>query len=468
MNASQIIARKRDGHALNEGQIAWFIDGFVRGEVPHYQMSALAMAIYWRGMDWAETAALTRSMLESGVVLSWADAGAPYVDKHSCGGVGDKISLILAPLLACCGARVPMISGRGLGATGGTLDKLESIPGYRTNLSIEELQSQTDRVGCAITGATADLAPADKKLYALRDVTATVASIPLITASILSKKLAEKLDALVLDVKFGSGAFMKTLGAARELAHSLVWVGSQMGVETTALLTDMNQPNGRLAGHALEVNESLECLAGGGPEDVRELTLSLGAELLVATGAMSYESARLQLAAHLDNGSALAKFGEMVAAQGGDLEARRAVAPASEVLASRPGFVAMIDAEQLGMAIVELGGGRKVVGDHIDHSVGLEMLVRYGDAVEAGQPLLRIFAEAGDAERARASVAGAIRLADEPPAPLPLIVERISSDAVSGAEVKQERYSFSLGHPGVPPPHHSAALRAAIPAEPPS
>ncbi len=281
MNPSQIIARKRDGGTLSAAEIAYFIQGYARGTIPDYQMAALAMAIYWRGMDEAETAALTEQMLRSGEVLAGDDLSS-RVDKHSTGGIGDKCSLVLAPLLACCGLTVPMISGRGLGPTGGTLDKLESIPGFRTDLSAEEIRQVVDRVGCVITGATPNLVPADRKLYALRDVTATVASIPLITASIMSKKLAEGLSALVLDVKFGSGAFMKTRHSARTLAQSMVATGERMGVRTTALLTDMNQPTGRLAGNAVEVDEAIGCLSGQGPEDLQRLTFALAAEILSA------------------------------------------------------------------------------------------------------------------------------------------------------------------------------------------
>jgi pyrimidine-nucleoside phosphorylase len=426
MNAAQIIARKRDGHSLRDEEIAWIIDGFVREEVADYQMSALAMAIVLRGMDDRETAMLTERMLASGVTLSWPAAGGPHVDKHSTGGVGDKISLVLAPLLACCGLRVPMISGRGLGATGGTLDKLESIPGFRTNLSLNEIRRLTETVGCVITGATDELAPADRKLYALRDVTATVESIPLITASIMSKKLAEGLDALVLDVKHGSGAFMKTLGDARRLAESMVAVGARIGVKTTALLTDMNQPTGRMAGNAVEVNEALESLAGGGPGDVRELTLALGAELLLATGGTeSPESARSRLAAELDSGRALEKFREMVRAQGGDLNAPRPIAPETIIVAERAGYVAAIDTGSLGAAIVELGGGRKKSGDAVDHSVGLEMLIRHGDPVKPGQPLLRLFASPEAAERIAPRIKASLTIRDEHPPSLPLIVGRL-------------------------------------------
>jgi pyrimidine-nucleoside phosphorylase len=426
VNAAHIIAVKRDGHELTSEQIAWFIGGFSRGDIPHYQMSALAMAIYLQGMSAAETTALTMEMLASGVTLTWDKSTASYVDKHSTGGVGDKVSLVLTPLLACCGLRAPMISGRGLGSTGGTLDKLESIPGFRTNLRLEELQRQTDSVGCVITGATDEIAPADRKLYALRDVTATVASIPLITASIMSKKLAEGLDVLVLDVKFGSGAFMKRLEDARQLANAMVAVGASMGVKTSALLTDMNQPLGRFAGNAVEVNESIEVLSGGGPPDVRELTLALGAELLVSSGiASTTPEAYRQLTNHLDNGDAIVKFREMVLAQGGDFDAARNVAPPQVVKSRNAGYVSHIDTEQLGMAVVELGGGRKKVGDAVDHSVGVELLVRHGDIVSVGEPLVNILAPPQAARQWDEIVAKALTVSDSRPEPLSLIAERI-------------------------------------------
>src|SRR5688572_5969434 len=279
-------------------------------------------------------------MLYSGVTFQWPAGEPPKVDKHSTGGIGDKVSLPLAPLLACCDVQVPMISGRGLGATGGTLDKLESIPGFRTNLSTEEMQAVCRRVGCVISGATADLVPADRKLYALRDVTGTVPSIPLITASIMSKKLAEGLDALVLDVKHGSGAFMKTLEQARELARSMVNTGQQMGVPTTALVTDMHQPLGRMAGNAVEVNESIDVLRGAGPADLIEVTLELGAEVLVlAKRETTLQAARSRLKKAIASGTGLEKFREMVAAQGGSVDAPRHVAPAQEVDSMRPGIV---------------------------------------------------------------------------------------------------------------------------------
>jgi len=390
-------------------------------------MAAWAMAVYLRGMTVAETAALTEHMLQSGITFEWPDSKSPIADKHSTGGIGDKVSLPLAPLLACCDLQVPMISGRGLGATGGTLDKLESIPGFRSNLSTAEFQKVCREVGCVISGATADLVPADRKLYALRDVTGTVPSIPLITASIMSKKLAEGLDALVLDVKHGSGAFMKTLDDARALATSMVDTGKRMGVPTTALVTDMNQPLGRMAGNAVEVNESVDALRGNGPADLMEVTLELGAELLVLTQRESSPTAaRTRLENAISAGAGLEKFREMVAAQGGDLDAPRPVSPAHEVVSPREGHVTAIDTERLGYVIINLGGGRKQLGDKLDLSVGLKMLVRLGDAVERGQPLVRVFAKPQAADRVRADLLAAITIGDNRIEPPPLIVERIS------------------------------------------
>lgn len=423
-NPANVIAKKRDGAALTNDEIAAFISGFTTGEVPDYQMSALAMAIYLRGMSADETALLTEHMLASGVTLDWPE-GSPCVDKHSTGGVGDKVSLLLAPLLACCGLRVPMISGRGLGPTGGTLDKLESIPGFRTDLTLSEIGEITDRVGCVITGASAEIAPADRKLYALRDVTATVASIPLITASIMSKKLAEGLDALVLDVKVGPGAFMKTLNQARALAQSLVETGRRMGVPTTALITDMSQPLGRMAGNAVEVDETVATLAGEGPDDLIALTKSLGAELLLTTAMVkSLEEGFNRLQQHIDSGSGLEKLREMVAAQGGDFDAARRIASATIVEATASGFVGAIDVESLGYEIIHLGGGRRIMSDAIDHSVGVEKLVSIGDRVERGQPLARIFANGQDAERSSRAVKRCIHLQEEPMPVPPLIIDR--------------------------------------------
>lgn len=410
MNAASIIARKRDGHELTDGQIQDFIRGFSLGDVPDYQMTALAMAIYLQGMTAAETATLTQAMLESGVRLQFPDDAPPAVDKHSTGGVGDKVSLILAPLLACCDLWVPMISGRGLGPTGGTLDKLESIPGFRTDLSLDEMRQVLNQVGCAINGATAELAPADKRLYALRDVTATVASIPLITASIMSKKLAEGLTALVLDVKCGSGAFMKSHDRAKQLAESLVAVGRRMGVATTALITDMNQPVGRMVGNAVEVDESIRMLTGAKdtPSDLTKITLALGGQLLHDVGrAETPQAGQETLQQHVESGAAFEKFEQMVAAQSGDLSATRPRATRTEITSETAGYVSAIDAEKLGQVIIVMGGGRSVASDQIDPTVGLEMLVRIGSNVDAGQPLLNLFAH----DKHRVDVTGLLKKA---------------------------------------------------------
>ena len=426
MNPATLIARKRDGGILSAAEIQTFVAGYVDGSVPDYQMAALAMAIYLRGMTTPETAALTECMLRSGAVLEWPSPTPLRVDKHSTGGIGDKTSLILAPLLACCGLHVPMISGRGLGATGGTLDKLEAIPGFRTNLSRQEIHAITEHVGCVITGATSDLVPADRKLYALRDVTATVASIPLITASIMSKKLAEGLSALVLDVKFGSGAFMKSLDDARQLAQPLVATGQRMGVHTTALLTDMNQPLGRMAGNAVELEESLATLRGDGPEDLLQVALSLGAELLVSTRIeTTLPRAMHHLQGHIDSGAGLEKFRQMVAAQGGDLDAPRPVAPAHDVPALANGYIAHIDAEALGLTIIEMGGGRRKITDQLDRSTGMEMLVRIGDRVERGWSLVRVFVRPQLARQMQSRIQSAITLVESPVSPLPLVVQRV-------------------------------------------
>ena len=423
MLPASLIAAKRDHRELSDEEIAFFIQNFATGSIPDYQMSAMAMAIYLNGMTPREIATLTSEMLRSGTQLAWPKNGIPRVDKHSTGGIGDKTSLILAPLLAECGLQNPMLSGRGLGATGGTLDKLEAIPGFRTNLSLDEITRLTQSIGCVITGASAELAPADRKLYALRDVTATVPSIPLITGSIMSKKLAESLDAMVLDVKFGSGAFMKTREQATLLAHSLVNTGERMGVRTTALLTDMNQPLGRMCGNAVEVLESIDVLKGGGPDDVRLLTLELCAELLVSTGLeTSLEKAAARSARHLDDGSAFERYCRMVKAQGGNPNAVLSVAKATDLVADTDGVVSAIDTEALGLVIISLGGGRRKMGDPIDHSVGLKMLVRIGDRVSRGTPLVKIFSE--QPEALIPSLRAAIQITENGKAP-ELIVERI-------------------------------------------
>jgi pyrimidine-nucleoside phosphorylase len=388
MHFPSLLEKKRDGGALSRDEIRALIEGYVRGEVPDYQVAALAMAVFFRGMDDAETVALTMAMRDSGDVFAWPAGTPPKVDKHSTGGVGDKTSLILAPLLACEGVWVPMISGRGLGFTGGTLDKLESIPGFRVNLTWPEMLAQLAKTGCFIAGQTANLCPADKKLYALRDVTGTVASLPLIVASIMSKKLAESPDRLVLDVKFGRGAFMQKREDARKLADAMVAVGRGAGVETHALLKPMDQPLGHTVGNALEVAECVEVLRGGGPQDLVELTLDLAVKLVVTS--------RDDLRKRLRDGSAWRKFVAMVLAQGGDasaLEKMREVHRApivTDVLASADGTLVKLDALQVGRLCVELGAGRTKVGDAVDFAVGVECLRKEGDRVRAGEPVLRI------------------------------------------------------------------------------
>jgi pyrimidine-nucleoside phosphorylase len=424
-SAPLIIESKRDGHILSRDEITWLVDSYVKGELPDYQMAAWAMAVYFQGLDAEETAVLTERMLASGTTLQRRPGEPPRVDKHSTGGVGDKVSLILAPLLACCGLHVPMISGRGLGATGGTLDKLEAIPGFRTNLTTGEIRRLLDEVGCVMAAQTDDLVPADKKLYALRDVTGTVPSIPLITASIMSKKLAENLDALVLDVKWGSGALMRSLHRAEQLADALQDVARRIGLPTATIISDQNQPLGRKAGHVVEVEESLAALRGAGPPDLMELTLALGAELLLLVGAARDRTeAAGKLQTHIDSGAALAKFEQMVAAQGGDLARLPPPAPAYEITADCSGYVASIETREIGRAIARLGGGRRTTLDTIDHTVGIEMLVRLGDAVQAGQPLIRVFAHPPECQATRAILQRAIEISDTRPPPRPLLVRR--------------------------------------------
>jgi len=393
MNVAQIVADKRDGNELDERQIRFLVQGYSDESVPDYQMAAFAMAVFFQDMTLEETTVFTRCMIESGDRMEWSNS-KPSVDKHSTGGIGDKISIPLAPLLACCDVEVPMISGRGLGATGGTLDKLESIRGYRTDLSNDEFRSIVNAAGCSIASASSSLAPADKRLYALRDVTGTVPSIPLITASILSKKVAEGIDALVLDVKWGSGAFMKTLEQAQQLARSLVSVGNELGVKTSALITDMNQPLGRMIGNAVEIDESVEVLRGGGPADVVELTLELCGQVLVLAGAQSdLATARKKVQQKIDSGVAFERLQEMVAQHGGDLNEKRAVGTKHVVSATESGFVSRINAERLGLAVIEMDGGRKKLGDQLDHSTGIEFLVRIGDRIEKDQPVANVFCD---------------------------------------------------------------------------
>jgi len=389
-----IIEKKRDGLPLDAGEIDFFIRGYMDGSIPDYQMAALAMAICIRGMDFGETMLLTGSMLATGTRLKYPGLRAPRIDKHSTGGIGDKISLVLAPLAASCGLAVPMIAGRGLGITGGTLDKLESIPGFRTGLAEKQIVRAAGRCGCCIAGASARLAPADGKLYALRDVTGTVPSVPLIVASILSKKLAAGLDGIVFDVKCGSGAFMQTPREANLLAETLVRVGSLSGLRARALVTDMSQPLGRAVGNAHEVVEAVETLQGRGPADVVELTLALGARMLMAAGAARGEApARALLAGKIRSGEAFEKFKEMVRLQGGDVncldrpEDLIHAALTFPLKAARSGCVARADAGLIGRAALALGAGRNRLGDGIDRSAGIMVVKKTGEEVERGEPL---------------------------------------------------------------------------------
>jgi len=396
-----VIVTKRDGGVLSREQIEFFVRGVVDGSWADYQMSALLMAIFWRGMTAQETASLTTLMTNSGEVIDMSDIPGAKVDKHSTGGVGDKVSLILAPLAAAAGLRIPMMSGRGLGHSGGTLDKLESIPGFNVNLSVDEFRRLVREVGVGMIGQTPSVAPADKKLYALRDVTGTVECIPLICGSIMSKKLAEGIDALVLDVKFGSGAFMKTIGHARELARVLVDTGKATGKPVRALLTPMEQPLGRAVGNAVEVIESIECLKNRGPADLMEVTMALTAHMLVLGGLAKVEQeGRAKLQTVLDSGAALEKFREMVAAQGGDARVvdDYSILPAAKLIedvvapAGAAGFIATVDALKVGHAGMALGAGRENAQSKIDHAVGLTDLVKIGEPVAPGTRLARIHA----------------------------------------------------------------------------
>jgi len=455
VNFLSLIEAKRAGQTLSSDQIQEFIREFTAGRIPDYQMSAMLMAIYFRGLDTAETTALTLAMRDSGDVLKFPKDQRPLVDKHSTGGIGDKVSLPLAPVLACLGFRVPMISGRGLGITGGTLDKMDAIPGFKTLLPTKQIVEQVQQVGCVICGQTDRMVPADKKLYALRDASGTVPSIPLITASILSKKLAESLDALVLDVKFGCAAFMQTKADARKLAKAMVTLGNQCGVNTRAILTDMNTPLGRAAGNWLEVKESVECLepslvrtrstasqtsrsVGDAVErvstDLRELVLTFAAHLLVQTRkAKSLAVARRLAEDCLNSGAPRAKWDEMLLAQGADLKAFNrklaldsTAAATLEVKAERAGFVSKCDARIIGEVIRDLGGGRLTKESKVNFDVGVDQLVKPGERVEKNFVLVRIHAaDKAQAKAAQVRLRAAFALASRPGKPALLISEML-------------------------------------------
>ena len=471
-----LIRAKRDGQVLADGEIRWLIDAYTSGEIADEQMSALLMAIYFRGLDPAELRSWTASMIDSGERLDLTAVPAPTVDKHSTGGVGDKVSLVLAPLVASCGAAVPQLSGRGLGHTGGTLDKLESIPGWRAELSTAELISVLRTAGCVICAAGQGLAPADRRLYALRDVTGTVESIPLIASSIMSKKIAEGTAALVLDVKVGTGAFMRDIDDARLLAQTMVTLGAEHGVRTTALLTRMDTPLGLAVGNAVEVEEAVATLAGGGPPDLTEVTLALAAEMLALAGqsvgsaqpasgsaalaglrgsagsaalpgsvgsaALPVQPARPGLApasaapaAALADGRALDRYRAMIRAQGGDPDAPLPRAAHAElVTAAESGWLRRLDARGVGMAAWRLGAGRARKEDPVSPAAGVICLAKPGDRVERGQPLLELRGDTGSRfVSARDALAGAIEIGPRPPEIGPLILERIPNPGAAGA-----------------------------------
>jgi pyrimidine-nucleoside phosphorylase len=438
MRAVDLIRQKRDGGVLDRTAIDFFVAGVTDGTLPDYQAAALLMAIVLRGMSPEETTALTDAMVRSGVRVEYPGIDGTPVDKHSTGGVGDKTSLVLAPLVAACGAYVPMMSGRGLGHTGGTLDKLEAIPGFRTGLSLDELRRALSSIGCALIGQTAEIAPADKKLYALRDVTATVESIPLICASIMSKKLAEGVGGLVLDVKTGSGAFMKTLDDSRRLAESLVAIGVRSGVRTEALITDMDAPLGRMVGNSLEVIECLETLKGRGPRDLEQLSILLAARMLMAAGLERDEpAAERRVRSVLESGAGLEKFGAIVEFQGGDPQVidqydRLPSAPdRHQVTAPMSGYVSAIGAEAVGRAAVALGAGRGKLDDVIDPGVGIEVMAQVGAEVRAGDTVLRVHHRGGRGlDEALPLLTGAVHIADEPSARRPIVIERVASSSL--------------------------------------
>jgi pyrimidine-nucleoside phosphorylase len=434
MNAVEIIQRKRDGGALSADQIRWVIGEYAADRIPDYQMSALLMAVFKVGLDADELAAWVDAMLHSGDVLDFSHVAAPKVDKHSTGGVGDKVSLPLGPMVAACGVAVPMMSGRGLGHTGGTLDKLETIPGFRTALDPPEFRALLARTGLVLAGQSETLVPADRRLYALRDATGTVESIPLISSSIMSKKLAEGLDGLVLDVKVGRGAFMKHPEESRTLAETMVGIGRSYGTPVRALLTDMNQPLGAEVGNACEVAESVEVLRGGGPADLVEVTYRLGEEMLVLGGvAADRAAARTRLRGAVASGAAFEKLVEVVEAQGGDPAVIHdpsllPVAPHHhEVPAARSGYLTRCDALDLGVAAMRLGAGRERKEDAIDPGVGLRVMAKVGDPVEKGQPLVRLaWADSGRLAQALPLVERALEIGEERVAPPPLIHGEVS------------------------------------------
>ena len=438
MIVPRLIERKRNGERLEPQELRELVLAYSAGQVPDYQMAALLMAVYFRGLDRAEMNALMDAMIESGKRLDLSRLSVPRIDKHSTGGVGDKVSLILAPLIASLGVAVPMMSGRGLGHTGGTLDKLESIPGFRTALTLAEAEKQITRIGCAMLGQTDEIVPADRKIYALRDATATVEVIPLIAASIMSKKIAESLTGLVLDIKRGSGSFLPELNQEIELAQAMIDLGAQHRCPVVALVTAMDRPLGHACGNALEVAEAIEVLKGAGPPDLIEVTFALGAEMLVlATLASTREGARAMMDAAIGSGKALRKFEEIIRAQGGDdgvvkdplrlPQARHR----GEFTAQREGVVQSVDPRTVGYGVIALGGGRRNMEDKVDPSVGFVITAKPEDHVLKGQALAKIYARSKkDLETARSVLGQAIVISDSAPPPLPLVSHRITARGV--------------------------------------
>ncbi|HKO98376.1 MAG TPA: thymidine phosphorylase [Pyrinomonadaceae bacterium] len=440
MRPQDVIRKKRDGGNLSEEEIEFFIEGVTKGTIADYQISALLMAIYLNGMNDSEQEILTHAMLHSGNTLDFSDIDKPKADKHSTGGVGDKTSLLIAPMVAACGVCVPMISGRGLGHTGGTLDKLESIPGYRVDLSAAEFEKVLKSVGYAMSGQTGELAPADKKMYALRDATSTVEAIPLIVASIISKKGAAGLDAMVIDVKVGSGAFMREEKRAQALAHALVRTGNACGIRTRALLTDMNQPLGQAVGNSVEVKECIELLRGAGEEGARpvlDLSLELSAHMLVLSKVdTSLDAARDRLRNIVTSGAALECFRKNVEAQGGEPRVcddpqkfLPLVTQSFKVESPRSGFINTVNTAEIGHAIAAIGGGRVRIDDSIDPTVGFMAEVKIGEPIEAGKPLGTIYCDDDSkAREAAARIQAAYEISDQPPLELPLLLREVINE----------------------------------------
>jgi pyrimidine-nucleoside phosphorylase len=440
MLAHRLIERKRDGGRIEPGEWRALMNAYAAGHVPDYQMAALIMAVFIRGLDRDETSALMEAMLGSGKTLDLSSFAKARIDKHSTGGVGDKVSIVLAPLIAVCGVAVPMMSGRGLGHTGGTLDKLEAIPGFRTDLSLDEAVKQLEELGCALIGQTSEIAPADRKLYALRDATGTVESIPLIAASIMSKKLAEGLTGLVLDVKRGSGAFLPELDRGLDLARTMIELGADHGCPVVALLTAMDRPLGRACGNALEVEEAMLALRGEGPPDLMDVTYALGAEMLVlGRVAASTDAARREMEKAIGTGRAAERMQQIIEAQGGNpgvVDDPAALPQASHVdlfAAPRRGFVARVEPRAIGRGVIALGGGRTKIDDAVDPAVGFVITAKPGDWVEAGEPLATVFAsDRSGIETGRAALRSAIAIADEADPPLPIVSHRVTA---GGAEL---------------------------------